>query len=261
MPDRRRQLASRVVAVLIGALVLVLLVQATGVSVPGVDSLAPGPGEEEAGGPETPVDGERSAAEDERPTDETTQTDGEPVDDRTELTPAPSDAIRPPPDTMTDELQSKEGATVWTSFEKESELSEWKLHGKGEDSGAVTVTDSTLGLRVTQCYTVVASRHLGSHDGTVRLSFEWASTADNWWERPGWRLVDGRGHNYSYTLVRGHDVGHPEPGGTRTNVTVVEATVDGPLVVEYLVRPSQYCGRGNHGATRLYVDELAVETP
>jgi hypothetical protein len=153
-----------------------------------------------------------------------------------------------------------------TGFESDRPLDNWTVTAEAagdaaESEGEVSVADGQLWLRVFRCHRVVAERDLGRVDGRLRVSFEWATAAEGWYERPDWHLVAANGSVLNYTVVEGRDVTRPNESSSRGGRLVATATADGPVTLRFLVRPSQYCARANHRNTTLWVDDLTVTVP
>lgn len=193
---------------------------------------------------------------------ETRTTSGTPTDSGNQAettedrTTAPTDLSDPPGLPPTN--RSLPGRTlVDTSFEP-WDRSEWQVSQRGDDGGSVGTVEGRLGLRVYKCYRVAVTRNLGSHDGTLYLSYAWSNAADQWYEYTRFRLLNRSGGRIDYEVLNGAPVKSPDRGETKVNATTVRANVSGEVRIRFLIEPSQYCGRGNHENTHLWVDDLLV---
>lgn len=152
------------------------------------------------------------------------------------------------------------------NFERDQALRDWQVTTASMDrtsdsEGEATVVDGQLRLRVFRCHRVVVERSLGRVEGPLRVSFDWAAAAEEWYEYPDWRLVAANGSALNYTVTAGRDVSRPNKSSKRSGRLVATTSADTNVTLQFLVRPSQYCARANHGNTFLWVDNVTVVEP
>ena len=137
-------------------------------------------------------------------------------------------------------------------------LDEWDI--QTFNNANVTLDGGRMRLRVYKCGTAVASRNLGSLEGTLRISFDWETGADMWYEDPGWRLETAEGDPIEYEVIDGPDVRSPgSPGGSRNGSVTVEADVDTEVHLVFRIDPSSDCSGWSHTHTYFWVDNIQVE--
>jgi len=139
-----------------------------------------------------------------------------------------------------------------------SELPDWDVRTYGNGEGEVGVRDEGLFLRVNGCQNAEARTGLGEQDGNLTVEFDWRSTAEQWYENPGWRVWSG-GENASYTVVEGADISNPGRANTSEGYVRANVSVSGNTTLVYEITPSQYCSNLDHANTTLTVDNITVE--
>lgn len=154
-------------------------------------------------------------------------------------------------------LPGESGTTVFTD-DFEGGIGAWETATWGGYNGDVTADDGRMRLRVYRCHNAQATHDLGTHSGTLRVSFDWEVNADQWWEHTDWALETADGQEIPYTVVSGQDVPRPGYRGDRSGSVTVEAEVDGPVRVRFYIEPSSYCSNFDHADTYLWVDDVEV---
>lgn len=140
---------------------------------------------------------------------------------------------------------------------EDGDLSEWTT--STTSNADVQLDGGRMRLRVYKCNTAIAERDLGTLDGTLTVSFDWENLAEQWYEGTDWQLLDGDGGAIEYELVEGTDVRSPGHRGNRSGTVTAEATVDGPVTLQFVVRPSSHCSNFDHANTYLWIDNVEVD--
>lgn len=150
-------------------------------------------------------------------------------------------------------------------FESDRALRAWTIRaeptaGARDSEGEAAIVDGQLELRVFRCHRVVVERRLGRVDGRLRVSFDWATEAEEWYEYPDWHLVAPNGTTLDYTVTDGRDISRPNKSSERAGHLVAHASAATNVTLQFLIRPSQYCARSNHGNTTLRIDTVSAGT-
>ncbi|WP_135661692.1 hypothetical protein [Halorhabdus rudnickae] len=165
---------------------------------------------------------------------------------------------RGPADAGSGSEPSATNETVLIETFDDSDLSDWETDVSGNAN--VKVKNEQLQLRVYKCSQAKATRSLGTLNGTIRVSFDWGTAADGWWETSDWSLRNAdTGEKIPYTVLSGEDIQNPDSSGTsKTGSVAVRAEVSGDVPIEFEVSPSSYCNYPDHGDTYLTIDNLNV---
>lgn len=113
-------------------------------------------------------------------------------------------------------------------------------------------TPGRMRLREYQCAQPCKVSQTFIIDNTT-LSFDWQTSADQWYENPGWKLTVGT------TVVKneGFSVGHAT-GYSGTKSIDVSSYIGQTATIEFSITPSSYCGVIDHANTYLWIDNVAL---
>ena len=143
----------------------------------------------------------------------------------------------------------------YDDFEDDS-ISDWKTNTWGNYNGDIIAENNQLRLRVYRCYNVEVYKDIGNYSTQLAFRFDWKTKTDNWWEDPGWRVLEN-GTEVSKTVIDGTDV-QAGRATTKTGAVEARATLDGSTRLLFRIYQSSYCVIPDHANTYLWIDNIRV---